>query len=116
MNSNTLPAAEILMEEACQATGLKDFGPSEWFLEPLRIELDSINSEARLNESGAAVQRQRLVGALSNRLRLFQAIRKNPEIATWPIEVKGVLLALSRSGTTMLHRLLNATPKLERLF
>jgi hypothetical protein len=110
MTSNTLPAAEILMDEARKLTGLSDFGPSDWFLTPLRIELDSINNEARLNESGAAVQRQRIVGALANRLRLFEAIRKNPEIATWPIDVRGVLLALSRSGTTMLHRLLNATP------
>ncbi len=112
MSSNMLPPAETLMEEARRATGLQDFGPSDWFLEPLRIELDSINSEARLNESGAVVQRQRLVGALANRLRLFEAIRKNPEIATWPIAVKGVLLALSRSGTTMLHRLLNSAPKI----
>lgn len=110
MTDYPIPSPQELMAEAVRVTGLTDFGPSDWFLQPLTIQVDSINSEARLNESGAAVQRGRLTGALVNRLRLFEAIRQHPEIATWPVKVAGVLLGLSRSGTTMMHRLLNSVP------
>jgi len=110
MTDTTIPSPAELMAEASKLTGLSDFGPSDWFLMPLGIEVESINAEARLTESGAAVQRGRLVGALANRLRLFEAIRRHPEIATWPIRVAGLLLGLSRSGTTMMHRLLNSVP------
>ncbi|WP_157216629.1 sulfotransferase family protein [Flavisphingomonas formosensis] len=112
MTDHPIPAPAELMAEASNLTGLSDFGPSDWFLTPLGIEVDSINAEARLNESGAVVQRSRLVGALANRLRLFEAIRRHPEIATQPIKVAGVLLGLSRSGTTMMHRLLNSVPSI----
>lgn len=105
-----IPPASTLMAEARRQTGLDDFGRDDWFLEPLTIEIGSINAEARLNESGAAVQRGRLVGALANRLRLVEALRRHPEIADQEIRVAAVLLGLSRSGTTMLHRLLNASP------
>jgi hypothetical protein len=107
-----IPDAAALMREARAETGLQDYGPSDWFVEPLSIEIQSINTEAQLNQSGALIQRDRLVGALGNRLRLFEAIRRNPEILTTNIRVGAVLLALSRSGTTMLHRLLNEVPRI----
>ena len=110
MNDRAIPAAPVLMAEATALTGLDDFGPSDWFLTPLAIQIGAINDEAQLTASGAAVQRARLVGALANRLRLFEAIRTHPEIAVQPIRVAAVLLGLSRSGTTMMHRLLNSVP------
>ena len=111
MSNNQIPAPAELMAEASRQTGLTDFGPSDWFTVPLAIQVQAINAEAQLSESGAVVQRARLVGALANRLRLFRALRDHPEIAEWPIEVAGVLLGLSRSGTTMMHRLLNSVPQ-----
>ena len=110
MNDCLIPSPAELMAEAQALTGLSDFGPSDWFLTPLGIEVSSINAEARLNDAGAVVQRGRLVSALANRLRLFEAIRKHPEIASVPVTVSAVLLGLSRSGTTMMHRLLNSVP------
>src|SRR3546814_7741465 len=61
----SLPDIPTLMEEARAATGLADFGEDDWWREPLSIQLDSINREARLNKSGAITQRARLVGALA---------------------------------------------------
>lgn len=108
--SHGLPDIPTLMAEARAATGLSDFGADDWWLEPLSIQLDSINREARLNESGAATQRARLVGALANRLRITDALKLHPEIHDEPLHVAAVLLGLPRTGTTMLHRLLHASP------
>lgn len=108
--SHSLPDIPTLMEEARAATGLADFGEDDWWREPLSIQLDSINREARLNESGAITQRARLVGALANRLRITDALKRHPEIHDEPLQVSAVLLGLPRTGTTMLHRLLHASP------
>ncbi|WP_380877516.1 putative sulfotransferase [Sphingomonas sp. DBB INV C78] len=106
----TLPDIATLMAEARAATGLSDFGKDDWYLEPLRIQLASINEEARLTETGAVTQRARLVGALANRLRITNALARHPEIHDEPLKVAAVLLGLPRTGTTMLHRLLHASP------
>ena len=100
---------EDLHSSATRATGLDDFGDTE-YLEPLGILLESYRSEAGLTEMGSKMFRFFLKGALVARLLSEASWKANPGYAdvevTRPIFVTG----LPRTGTTALHRLLAADP------
>ncbi|UCZ89190.1 sulfotransferase family protein [Gordonia sp. WA4-43] len=100
---------EDLHSSASRATGLDDFGDTE-YLEPLGILLDSYRFEAGLTEIGSKMFRFFLKGALVARLLSEASWKANPGYAdvevTRPIFVTG----LPRTGTTALHRLLAADP------
>lgn len=68
-----------MIAAAKRKTGLNDFGDDE-FLEPLEILVKSINEEPRLSSVGYALQKSRIVSALSTRLRAQNLIGKHPEI------------------------------------
>ncbi|WP_435082402.1 sulfotransferase family protein [Gordonia hongkongensis] len=100
---------EDLHSSATRATGLDDFGDTE-YLEPLGILLDSYRFEAGLTEIGSKMFRFFLKGALVARLLSEASWKANPGYTdvevTRPIFVTG----LPRTGTTALHRLLAADP------
>lgn len=100
---------EDLHSSATRATGLDDFGDTE-YLEPLGILLDSYRSEAGLTEIGSKMFRFFLKGALVARLLSEASWKANPGYTdvevTRPIFVTG----LPRTGTTALHRLRAADP------
>ncbi len=95
-----------ILEDARRQAGLDDFGP-DYFLEPMAKLLDSIRKDARLHEAGIALQRGRMVNGLVARLRMFDAIKKHPEIADEKVEVAAVIAGLPRTGSTMFHRMLS---------
>jgi hypothetical protein len=105
---------ETLMESARNATGLSDFG-NDWFLAPLRQLVDDVNREAGLvspeSSAGARIQ-----GALADRLQLEQYFKDHPEAAQEPIDLACAIIGLPRTGSTMVHRLLAASPKLTALW
>jgi hypothetical protein len=88
---------------------LEDFGDL-WLVEPLEVLLNSLRTEARLTAAGAEIERERIVAALTNRLRLTDAIHRNPEILREQPRVAAVIVSLPRTGSTMLQRLLASTP------
>ena len=100
---------ETMLARARSRTGLSDYG-DEWFLEPLRVLVESINTEARLTPVGRWIQRRRLEAALANRLRVEDVLRRHPEIRD--IDLGGVIViaGLQRTGTTTLHRLIASHP------
>ncbi len=100
----------FLMEIAQSSTGLKDFGPDH-FLEPLTVLTRAIRDEAQLNAEGVATHSARLVNALENRLRRQALLKAHPEIADEEVHVAIVIVGLPRTGSTMLHRLLAASPR-----
>lgn len=100
---------EPLLEEAKRRAGSSDFG-SLWFREAMAVQLKSMREEADLSPAGRRVQTDRIVNGLVNRLRLFDAINKHPEIMKEKVHVAGVILGLPRSGSTMLHRLIGNAP------
>ncbi len=114
-----LPAGERwtvqgMKEEARQSVGASDFGPGD-IDTPLAVLLDSVQDEARLHPIGRAITRGRIVNTLKNRLRIEKLIAAHPEIEDIPIEAPIVIAGLQRTGTTMLHRLLAADPRLRAL-
>ena len=95
---------------ARRRTGLRDFG-DEWFLEPLRVLVDAINSEAELTPLGGWIQKARLEGALARRLRGEELLRRHPEIQDIELGKIIVIAGLQRTGTTTVHRLIGADPR-----
>jgi Sulfotransferase family len=103
-----------LIASARSATGLADFGDPDVH-EPLRALVDSLNRESNLTPVGEAGRRAALVRALSNRLRLNDAMARNPQIEREVITKPIVIVGLPRSGTTKLQRVVAADPLMQKL-
>lgn len=103
-----------LLEAAEQRTGLLDFGEPS-FREPLQVLLRSIESEARLHALGRLITRERLVSTLANRMRIAEALRREPAIRARPTLAPIVIVGLPRTGTTLLHRLLASDRRIRAL-
>jgi len=106
--------AEILVERARRKTGLTDFGDGGHF-EALSVLVKSINEEADLTATGRLIQKSRLTGALVNRLRIEELLRTHPEIHDIDLGRIILVTGLQRTGTTLLHRLLNSNPDIRGL-
>jgi hypothetical protein len=104
-----LPLVELdaarLIADARRRTGLSDFGDAA-FREPLERVVRSLDGEARLNLVGRIAARQDLLRLLSNRLRMIDDAKRNPEIARGEIRRPIFVTGLPRTGTTLLHGLL----------
>jgi len=96
---------DSLMEAARRRTGLTDFGDTT-FHEPLYRLLDSCKNEARLNAIGRLVCTEDILQLLCNRLELQRDAKKWPGMASQPIAAPVFITGLPRSGTTLLHILL----------
>jgi hypothetical protein len=98
-----------LLKQACDRTGLDDFG-DESFRQPLRILLESLETEAELHFIGRICVQSELLRLLNNRLRLVADRQRHPEIAAEVIRRPLFITGLPRSGTTLLHALLAQDP------
>ncbi len=94
-----------LMRKAMMKAGLQDFGDPA-FMERMALLTGEMESEARLHPFGAFAARQNIVRFLTNRLKIEDALKRNPEILEVPMEDPVFVVGLQRTGTTMLQRLL----------
>lgn len=110
----TALSVERLLDEARSETGLEDFG-DPWFLVPLGKLVEETNGHAGLisPESSAGV---RIRSALSDRLKLVQFFKDRPEASDEKVELACAIVGLPRTGSTALHRLLAASPRLTALW
>jgi hypothetical protein len=99
---------ESLLAEASAATGLSDFGDSD-FREPLGVLSQTYQRNA-YDERGRKRNRRRVLQLLTSRLRVEDALRRHPEIRQREIRRPMVLTGLPRSGTSALFSLLAADP------
>jgi hypothetical protein len=99
---------EALLAEARAATGLSDFGGSD-FREPLGM-LCQAYDQAPFDERGRKRNRRRVLQLLCSRLRVEDALRRHPEIRQREIRRPMVLTGLPRSGTSALFSLLATDP------
>jgi hypothetical protein len=83
-----------------------------WFLEPLNVLVDALNSEAQLSELGFQMTERRLTALLVDRLRLRLYQAAHPEVLDLDVRVAAEICGLPRTGSTLLHRLLAASPQL----
>ena len=96
-----------LVANARAETGLSEFDEPD-IEGPLRILTRALREEARLTPGGRYFWSGRLHGILVTRLRGRDWVRRHPEILEERVPPPLVILGLSRTGTTLLHRLIAA--------
>ncbi len=102
--------ARLLAEAREACGGLDDFGDDS-FRPALEMLCGALDQEGQLSEIGRYALHQKLLGQLSNRLRLERDFREHPEIARETLAPPLVIVGLPRTGTTKLHRLLSRDPR-----
>lgn len=103
-----------LLAQARQATGLDRLG-DDGFLPALRILLNGLNREARLNDSGRMRATGAILTSLKNRLWANACFEQHPEILQRKLAAPLVIVGPGRSGTTRLQRMLSADPRFQHL-
>ncbi|HWW54848.1 MAG TPA: sulfotransferase [Acidimicrobiales bacterium] len=98
-----------LVAQACEATGLNDFGEDGW-QEGLDRLVAAEREEAALSELGEQIAAGELVMYLSNRLGITDVHRRHPEIGAADVTPPIVIVGQGRTGTTILHDLLAQDP------
>jgi hypothetical protein len=102
--------ATDLIETAKRRCGLDDFGPGDFF-EALSRLLGSCQDEARLNLVGKIALKTDVLETLCARLQMEQDRQLYPDIKRQEIREPLFIVGLPRSGTSVLHRLLEADPE-----
>ena len=101
---------EAIVAEAGRRTGgLDDLGEGP-FLEPMALFLESLEREARLNEIGRLIARERALGHTVNRLGYVHDRKHFPAIADERIVAPVFIIGFPRTGTTILHDILAQDP------
>ena len=102
----SLDPAELL-QRARRDSGLTQFDdPSPE--EPLEVLTRALTVEACLNAGGRYYWSARLLGILVTRLRAREWFRRHPEILEESIHAPIIILGLTRTGTTLLQRLISS--------
>ena len=96
-----------LIANARAETGLTELDEPDIEV-PLRVLTRALREEARLTPGGRYFWSGRLHGILIARLRGRDWVRRHPEILEERVPPPLVILGLSRTGTTLLHRLFHA--------
>ena len=105
-------AAEALIEDARKATGLSEFD-CDSFREGLDIFVEDFNdgiAKGLYLDTGIARVRADCIHYLSNRLKVWNYLKQNPELLDRPIERPVFVLGIPRTGTTLMSNLLAADP------
>jgi len=101
---------DALLAAACEATGLDDFGTTD-FEEGLGVLLRSYDQDARLTPLGEKLVWDELIGDLSGRLQVVDYLKREPEIARAELERPIFILGLPRTGTTTLQQIFQQDPE-----
>jgi hypothetical protein len=113
LNRSGLPpislAEQDLLAAARRRTRLEDFGEED-FREPFRMVLQGLEDEARLTFVGRIVAREDIVGLLTNRLRLQEDGKRQPQIGAEQVKQPLFIVGMPRTGSTLLHHLLAQDP------
>ncbi|MFZ5756760.1 MAG: sulfotransferase family protein [Pseudomonadota bacterium] len=107
-------SAQQVIDSAIKKTGLSDFGSdSDGWRTRLDVLVASINDEAQLNPLGLGAAGLGMpVDMLRGRLELQDALSTHPDVFAVPIERPIFIVGGSRTGTTLLQRLLGSDLRL----
>jgi hypothetical protein len=106
--------SNALHRQACQESGLSDFGPRD-YEERLQVLLGALQDVENLTPIGRFGYHAQVLQLLKNRLLLFDLLERNPEARDVQLAPPIIIAGLPRSGTTHLHNLLSADPGLRTL-
>jgi hypothetical protein len=102
-------SVDRLVAQACETTGLEDFGEDSWRDGLVRL-VDARCGEARLNEIGVHVANADIGTYLTNRLCITDWQRREPAMRERDVTPPIVIVGQARTGTTILHDLLAQDP------
>jgi Sulfotransferase family len=100
---------QALLASARGQTGLSDLG-DDAILEGLEVLVASLNTEAKLTETGKQRWEANIVATLANRMRVEDYLASHPELLERPIEKPLFVFGLPRTGTTLTINLLASDP------
>lgn len=107
---SVVPLDEVsLLQHACRATGLDDFGDELW-RQPFRVFIKSLEDEAQLTLMGRLMARNDIILWLSTRLQVTDTLKRHPQILDEEIIAPMFIVGLPRSGTSILFELLSQDP------
>ena len=112
-SSNLLPSSlelDDLVRAAIRLAKSDDFGGDDW-KEPLYLLLEGYLSSANLTELGRVIARRLVIGMLTNRLRVARKFQTSTSLPN--VEKPVFILGLPRTGSTLLHELLDVHPDLQ---
>ncbi len=101
--------AARLVEDACEQTGLDDFGAEGW-REGLEVFTAALDDEGALSDLGEVAIAAQISTNLVNRLRVTAWLAEHPGALDAPVERPIIVLGLPRTGTTLLSELLHRDP------
>jgi hypothetical protein len=101
-------SVEELLQTARTRTGLVDFGSTD-FMDGLVALIDSLNMQQEISDERWPFVYERLQRLLMSRLWFAADKTKHPEIGDENIGSPLVIVSLPRTGSTKLHRLLDAS-------
>jgi hypothetical protein len=104
-----LGSFEDIRAAAVRTAGMDDFGGTE-HEEGLRLLCADLAENGGLTPEGNYMQRTFIKSALVGRLLSEHGFKEHPSYAEVPIRRPIFVCGLPRTGTTALHRLLNADP------
>ena len=99
-----------LIATATARAGLEDFGGGAW-QEHYGILVDALEKESGLHLPGRVLVRTELLNSLDNRLRLHELWKRRPEILETEIDPPVFIVGSARSGTSILHELMDCDPR-----
>ena len=106
-----LSVEAILAESSRRADGRTDLGPGDdFFLDGLGRFMDSLHTDARLNDTGRFIASERALLHTVNRLNYTADRSLYPEIERQVIERPVFIIGMPRTGTTILHDILAQDP------
>ena len=101
----------ILAESSRRADGRTDLGTGDdFFLDGLGRFMDSLHTDARLNDTGRFIASERALLHTVNRLNYTADRSLYPEIERQVIERPVFIIGMPRTGTTILHDILAQDP------
>ena len=100
---------EPLVEAARARTGAPQGEPFE-YLDALEALVSSVESEARLTPWGTRQAAEGFVAALAVQVHVRRALERHPEIAAGVAARPVFITGLPRTGTTLVHNLLDQHP------
>ena len=111
MSGIQCPGAGELLERACAATGLHDFGDPARHA-GLHAFMASLRDETwrEMTPQAREVATDYLVHHLGNRLKLQADRKAHPEISAEKVAAPLIIVGPPRSGSTLLHTLLSLDP------
>ncbi len=101
---------EVYMRRAQKKTDLENFGPYD-LREPLRRMLYTMKHDAHLNLFGRIGAIQMTMRNLMNNLLLEHEFQTNPAVREVDVEEPIIIICTPRTGSTLLHNLLNQHPQ-----